>query len=866
MRRGISNLQVFKIFILFSTYFLAAGALSWVGRTTKVFASVRGLKWGATCLVFAPMFLAWMYGWLLRLLPGHSHRYYLIAIIALITPFALVEACHLFRDYWRRPSGKSVPSSKAVSKRLWAAIFVLALAFVFVAFLFTNIDTPIYANDPLEYFSVARMIFNDARLIGIYPPIDPQITSGFYGPWTHPPGFVLVIAWGYLVQGTAAYAGIAKLHNPFAMFSMLLLAFAWAGGFVRNRGVIAAALVLLTPLLMEETFDSHVDIARIGMWTATLCLLPAWFGALTVRNSVALGVLAGLSMFVHSIGLIYWALMVGLVVLIQAKSFIQRVIYASVAFAVSLAMVAPDYIQNVRLFGRIVGDTVPLWEVKSLHLDAWLNQNRGIAGLADKLSRGLLAPFTEYGLFGPGMVVMAIAAVTWFLIVCLTTPKPLQTVPSKFNRPTLINLLLLSTIGFFGIVLLSALAGSNLVVKNVRYLMTMSVVGAILAPLLVDRSLRCVGLAMAGFSHIDWRQFPKIAYEYVWDRRRWVAFTCCALGLSWGAIASILQGQAYRESLFPEVSLKVEASEPDRMLYCSRLAGFQLIAEMNDAVRQRGSTNGVKVLVFRPSDSVYYAKFPIVSLLDPSLIPAFVASRASDTYRILRNQGISHILVPDYKMGEISNSQFANLLADRSLTSIEDEVADNKLYRLDGALRLLDPWPIKSLIKERNIVVNLSTVHNVVTHRSLYRPADCDPALSVIREGEDSVLKVNNQSIILARTRYQVDPTARYRMSLDVRSSGRKGITLDAGLATYDREGKLLTEAPGEHRYGVAVNVPVSGDGKWKSLVGDFQGVGNENYKQLRPGTSYVSPVIIVNGTDGVTTEIRRIRLERIDD
>jgi hypothetical protein len=206
------------------------------------------------------------------------------------------------------------------------------------------------------------------------------------------------------------------------------------------------------------------------------------------------------------------------------------------------------------------------------------------------------------------------------------------------------------------------------------------------------------------------------------------------------------------------------------------------------------------------------------------------------------------------------------LLADRSLTSIEDEVADNKLYRLDGALRLLDPWPIKSLIKERNIVVNLSTVHNVVTHRSLYRPADCDPALSVIREGEDSVLKVNNQSIILARTRYQVDPTARYRMSFDVRSSGKKGVTLDAGLATYDREGKLLTEAPGEHRYGVAVNVPVSGDGKWKSLVGDFQGVGNENYKQLRPGTSYVSPVIIVNGTDGVTTEIRRIRLERIDD
>lgn len=859
-------MQAFYVFILFSTYFLAAGALSWIGRKAGVFASVRGLKWAATCLVFAPTLLAWIYGWILRLLPGHSARFYLLSTVVIVAPFALDEARHLLHKARHLSSSKEPDrSSGAVSQKLLALIFTLALALVFVSFLLTNIEIPVFANDPLEYFSVARMIFDNARLIGVYPPIDPEITSGFYGPWTHPPGFVLAIAWGYLVQGTAAYAGVAKLHNPFAMLSMVLFAFAWAGGFVRNRGVIAAALVLLTPLLMEETFDSHVDIARIGMWTATLCLLPAWFGSLTVRNSVALGVLAGFSMFIHSIGLIYWGLIVGLVVWVHAKSFVHRAVCAVVAFAVSLLIVAPDYIQNVRLFGRIIGDTVPLWEIKTLRIDAWLNQSRGLVGFADKLNKGLFAPFTKYDLFGPSLIMMAVAATAWIIIVCVATQKPFLATLLKFRRPTLVNVLLLSTVGFFGIVLLSVLAGSSLVVKNVRYLMTMTVVGAILVPLLGDRCLRCAGLAVESLVRINWRELVRSAYKSAWGQRRWIALTCCALALSYVAIASTLRGKIYRESLFPEASLKADAAESNRMLYCSRFSGFQLIAEINNAVRRRGSASDVKVMVFRPSDSFYYARFPIVSLFDPRLIPAFVAPGAADTYQILRKQGISHILVPNYQMGEIINSPFADLFADRSLTFLEDELADSKLYRLRGAPKLLDKQPILSLAKAGIAQVDLSSVHNLVTHRSLYRAADCDPALSVIQDGGESILRVTHQSIVLTRMRYEIDPTARYRMSFEVRSLGGTGAALDAGLATYDRNGKLLTDAPGEHRYGVAVNVGIPGDGRWRPLVGDFDGIGNENYSQFRIGTRYVSPVVIVNIAAGTTAEVRRIRLERID-
>src|SRR5690606_31896914 len=66
-----------------------------------------------------------------------------------------------------------------------------------------SLMTPLIANDPLEYATVARDIF-EIRSLGNYPSLTPEITaSGFYGAWTHPPLFVGSLHLANLIQGSA---------------------------------------------------------------------------------------------------------------------------------------------------------------------------------------------------------------------------------------------------------------------------------------------------------------------------------------------------------------------------------------------------------------------------------------------------------------------------------------------------------------------------------------------------------------------------------------------------------------------------------------------------------------------------------------
>lgn len=78
---------------------------------------------------------------------------------------------------------------------------VPALAAVIAALLLISIFIPLTQNDSLEYASAARVMFEN-NWIGSYPVLDPEAnTSGFYGPWTHPPLYVALIYIVDVMQG-----------------------------------------------------------------------------------------------------------------------------------------------------------------------------------------------------------------------------------------------------------------------------------------------------------------------------------------------------------------------------------------------------------------------------------------------------------------------------------------------------------------------------------------------------------------------------------------------------------------------------------------------------------------------------------------
>ena len=899
---------------LFVSYLLAYGTINVVTKKLLLFSNVKGLRRASICLISAPIALAWVYAWLLRLLPEYSSVFYLIVIMAFVLPLGLFEAWRILRlvANW----ANQFPGNTSISRMLLLLASVIVIGGGVYVVIYTNLKTPLYANDPLGYFSVARKIFEYQQLIGVYPLIDDKISAGFYSPWTHPPGFVMMIVWAFGIQGGADLAGVAKLTNVFYMGSLLLLVFSWSGGNIRYRGLVAALLVLLMPVLLTQVFDSHVDLARVSLWTASFCLLSFWFRAPSLRNTVGLGVLVGLSMFVHSIGLVFWAIYVGLFILIRGLPFAKRIALSIVLFLVSLLMVAPDYWQNMVNFGYVVGDRIPLWEISEFKIEEFLNEQRHILTLRDKFGRGIFDQIMNVGTYGYSTVV-ALVSGTLFTGVLLysTRLRPLR-IFRHLTTPNLTNMLLLSSLGFAGIIILSILFDTNLIVKNYRYLSTMTAIHAILSVTLTDLIFRyfCITSERKG------RAFPKVAYEAIirgfvgatgilartikrivgvigelvgavkeivlqltikmskypravqWYSgnvvKNWIFLSVAAV-LVVTAIGKIQYQVNLRETRFPVSVLTHKPTADDKILICSRVPQFQIIGEINEKLSVNLALNSVKILTFRPSDAAYYGKFPFISYIDPKLIPVYSARSANAAFDKLKSMGVSHILLPRYRMGEIENTAIQELIDNQNF--VREEFTR-------GGYRLLSLAGVPSVFQPVSVPLNVSTGKPIIFDATLYRLFDgdaqgflslvCNGHIRQFDIGDDPILSVTGKLRIQLSRRIEVNSKNTYRLSFDMRVSGNgAAATILAGLATYDASGKLETSSPGTHRYGVAngKKIPVGDD--WVHMSGLFQGVGNENYNQFRQHTKYVSPLLFLNYQNAETkTEIRRLKFELVLD
>lgn len=872
----------FPSLLLVTSYFLASGTILFLGRLFNAFPEIRGLRRISVSIVFGPIALAWIYAWFLRVSPGQEPVFYFSMVSLVFLPGALAEGAGVVRSM----SKLRMPASTRDVKSGNIVLFLAVLFLICTLFVIGNaaIKTPMAANDPMEYFFVARQIFDLQQLIGVYPLIDETIARGFYGPWTHPPGFVMLIVWGFMAQGTAEIASVAKFTGVYSLFSLLLLVYAWAGGSIRYRGVVAALLVLTCPMLLGETFDTHVDVPRIAMWTAVLCLVSIWFRRRSLSNTIALGALIGLSMFVHSIGLLFFPIFAGLLILVRGMSTADRAIQGILLALVAVLMVLPDYLQNLKHFGRIIGDSTPLWEIAEFKLDEFVNSDRQILTTKHKLVRGILDQLLYTSWYGYAGLTAAFAGCGYLLSVLISSRLQPQRILRHLRAPRPLTVLVLSCVGFICAIVLSIIADMNLIVKNLRYLATMIAVYAIVTVIAADVLLRYSGLT----SFQNWLRAwlaIKTRFENL-GRRPWLRgqlsrlFAGLAFLFAGAVLALATAGDVRRELgsrywLFPFLAASTEIVDDQQILLCSRSGSFYTIGTINKAMLDGNADAGIKVLAFRPSDIVYYARFPFISYLDPKLIPAYAAKSSQEARSKLAELGVSHLLVPDYPMGEIQNTAMAKLLADPETVQL---VADNKGYRLfhvNGQPAI--NWPTTSILNfddGKSLDIDLSMPGRFVRGEGDNSLIDCSGKTERRVDEGANVLSISDQTIMELSQSIEIDLTKAYRLSFDLRvlPLGYKlpftasiGRSL-SGLATYDAEGTLQTTPPGAHRYGVAVNADLPADGTWVTFSGVFEGVGNETHNQFRAGTKYVAPIFILNAQDGpaTRTEIRNLRFEEL--
>lgn len=827
-------------------FLLAAGAVFWAMDIMRVLARLTVARRATVALVVSPVIAAWVFSWVLRLLPGHSDSVYLTVLFGLFGLPSILLGLSLLRQQQPRRWTISVADLAMV-----AAILVLCWSVTG-----TLLHTPVMANDPLEYFSVARAIYETKALSGVYPLLDTGLSNGFYAPWTHPPGFALQIALGYLVQGSANHAGAAKFLDVYVLATLMALVYVWAGGRTRWRGPVGALFIPLTPLLFREVYEIHIDVVRIGVWTAAFLILPAWFRSLRLRDSIALGIVVGMAMFVHSIGLLFWALFLGLIIVMRSSRPGAMLVQSLVAAAVSLAVVLPDYLQNVALYGRVIGDSAPLWEIEELRLPEFVYEQRGLITVGDRLRNGVLVLFSA-GYLGRAHLLALIAVILLVgQAVWRARWRPWPAI-QRLCLPIDINVWSVAYLGFVGVLLLSAVAGIEIVIKNVRYLMTMAGLAPVLVVVIADR------LLVAARRTSSW-PLP---------RGRAVAGVAAIL-LAYALTQLATQNDRRQRAIFPGFDPVVERTALNAALQCS-YGPFRIAGLINDA--HDGSGEAVRVLTFRPAEAAFYASYPMMSYLDPALLPAYVAPGGAAALKSLREIGITHILQPPYVMGEIENTAFKDLLEapsqyQKRLVELEREYGGYKLWRLAGISAPLLPaeetTPV-AIAPGRPFELNLADLDRVATtpaSRAVPTLCRTAPYVPVDVAGE-TVAEIGESTALYGLDKVAIDPERAYRMSFDIRVSGEAAASIEAGLATFNADGELETDPPGAHRYGVAVGLDLPPGEDWVTLSGVFVGTGNENFNQFRDGTRSAVPMLLIDHGDTDTiTQVRNIRLAMLDE
>ena len=433
------------ILILFASYAIfSLVLLSLIRRFQLVPSYIEDLKIFSICLVVAPTGLAFCYGVLLRIFPMQSPNFYFHLIWITLLALGLMSLREVLKI-------KSVIADISLINKIFIILGCMALA----AIGHVNNKIPVYANDPLEYFTVARAIFENQRLVGIYPLINEEIASGFYAPWTHPPGFVLSIAWAFVVQGSADEAGVAKFINIFCLFALLSVVYAWSNGTKKQLGIIAGLFIAISPIIVGETFEHHVDVGRIGLLTACLCLATVWLSSANTKFTVLLGILIGLSIYLHSAGILIWALCAGLLIFIRDIPTKTRFLHGSLLFLTSVCVVSPDLYTNYSNFGYIIGDRVDIWEIPEL-VSPIPNEQRNISSFFERFQTGTLNPIFNFSLYGFSGLAFTIAGFFYLAHLLLSTSFDFRRFLKHLRSPDYLNVYFLLNIGFIAMVFLSS--------------------------------------------------------------------------------------------------------------------------------------------------------------------------------------------------------------------------------------------------------------------------------------------------------------------------------------------------------------------------------------------------------------------------
>ncbi|MBO3713496.1 MULTISPECIES: ArnT family glycosyltransferase [Candidatus Accumulibacter] len=608
----------------------------------------------------------------LGILAGALPSTHLVAVVVGLLGVALLAL-------WR---GRGIPQKEDDCRRAprqFGELLVSGLLTLWIVALLVNvIFLPLTANDSLEYATVARLLYETRDLVS-YPAIQPELsTSGFFGPWTHPPLYVSLSYLTQIIQGHADEPGFMRFVSPWFAVCSTLLIITLGSLLKRLFGLISALIFLSTPLLFSGADSASIDalpVLAIGLIVASVVCLEArpFVRGLFSGCAVALG------LWTHSQAILFFPLALGAIALQNGLARWRTTTIESVALCASALLLGGwPYWRNVRIFGNPISDSPAVFALPSLDWTGYFSYARGLDNWAAVLQYGLLKGWFSFQSFGWAFWLMTLGVVlaikplrhpTWRATLLCGGRQALD----SGSQLLWVSLGLISI--YLGGVFASTLIGIDLMIKNDRYSLVI---------------LPCVSLLGGYGAHVLLcRGASSLADTETGSvKRDFLAGVGFFLGVAL-LVQFVVQGVYYRWRYVPAAVQISEADTPaaeaikrsklDKPLSQRRLEYFPNMAAM---FWTRGNLpENALLLSLRPAD-MYYAQRKMVSYLDERLLPVYRETSPPRAAQMLRDLGITHLHVPDYGLPVMYNSVLDRIIDDPALSRLMYSASGTQVFQL----------------------------------------------------------------------------------------------------------------------------------------------------------------------------------------
>ena len=377
-----------------------------------------------------------------------------------LTRSVLIITCGVIGFWPRSNTTAAVPPSKS-EPEIPTSIPLMILAAVSIAvFLVMPWITPIMAHDATEYGLLAVRLAEQGGTAP-YPvtPADP--VTGFFFPSSHPRGYAALVATG--IDPAVALPDI-PMRVVTTWYSILYLASVTLlvpAGVSRTLAVIFGSSA---PFFLIQAMDLSIDPIRISLTASAMLGVLQLLRNPTLGLAVSCGIASGGLASVHSSSIASIALLTLSIILLSPESLSRRVRVTTIVIGTTCLLGGWQYLANLLERGSPVSDLVKVWEIDSLGEQVDLRIRRKLHSPWERFAK-VVQLFTDIRFFG----LLWIAAI----------PGVFRSFARGATPAARLSMVFL--LGFLAVMVITGIAGIDLVIKNPRYPMTTMPAAAVLA-------------------------------------------------------------------------------------------------------------------------------------------------------------------------------------------------------------------------------------------------------------------------------------------------------------------------------------------------------------------------------------------------